>query len=96
MRDFNIILRKEEASDFRVGMVLSIAEKAFSNCVEYIEVEECSIVGPLLSWSNKQTYSYLAMKLDRAMVNGDFMTLFPTTHTEPWILIALSMSYDIW
>lgn len=50
--DVNVILVKEARSDYNEGMVLSYNELAFSYCFGYPEVEDCSYVGPLYTWSN--------------------------------------------
>lgn len=47
-----------------------------------IEVEDCTFSGPLFTWSNKQLDGYIAKKLDRTMVNGDFRSSYPAAHIE--------------
>lgn len=79
---FYIILKIKERSVNKVGMVLSQDEKIFSSeCVGQLEVEDCSFAGPLYTWSNKHEVGYVAKKLDRVMINGEFMSKHPTAHT---------------
>lgn len=74
--DFNVVLRKEERSDFIEGMVLPHDERAFSECMQQLEMEDCSYSCPVFTWSNKQVEGFIAKKLDRAMINGVFMEAF--------------------
>lgn len=63
-------------------MGLSAVDLEFSQCIDSIEVTDCSFNGPLFTWSKKQVTGYIAKKLDRTFVNMDFITAFPSAHTE--------------
>lgn len=77
--DFSSILSIEDHSD-QVG--LSAIDSEFSHYVDSIEVTDCSFSGPLFTWSSKQVNGYIVKKLDRKMVNMDFMSVFPSSHTR--------------
>lgn len=77
--DFNAIIYPEEHSE-QTG--LSAVDEEFAHCIRSIEVSDCSFSGPLFTWSNKQQAGYIAKKLDRSLVNMEFMSIFPSAHTQ--------------
>lgn len=69
--DFNNVLQQSE----RVGgqLVYSPETVPFRNCLAECEVEDMRSCGNFFTWSNGTVRS----KIDRALVNGDWMAQFP-------------------
>ncbi|XP_039003778.1 uncharacterized protein LOC120130649 [Hibiscus syriacus] len=81
--DFNIIAKAEESSDFDImGIHCTLDMKDFQDCLEDLELMDHPFLGPLFTWSNKQEGSFLARKLDRILVNDQWMVDFPDSFVE--------------
>ncbi|XP_039035391.1 uncharacterized protein LOC120171819 [Hibiscus syriacus] len=48
-------------------------------CMEDLELQDHPFVGPIFTWYNKQEGSYLAWKLDRILINPQWMLDFPVS-----------------
>lgn len=64
------------------AMIRSHDEIAFSDCIKYIELVDCSYAGPLFPWFNKQECGLIAKKLNRVMISETFMITYPTAQAE--------------
>ncbi|XP_077216019.1 uncharacterized protein LOC143850679 [Tasmannia lanceolata] len=74
--DFNIIRYINEtlggASPNREDM------KEFNDCIDHCSLLELKTIGPPLTWSNKSKKDNLKLrKLDRVLVNDEWLSLFP-------------------
>ncbi|XP_039027612.1 uncharacterized protein LOC120161430 [Hibiscus syriacus] len=54
----------------------------FQECIEDLEVHDHHFVGPIFTWSNKQEGAYLARKLDRILINSQWLLEFPESFVE--------------
>ncbi|XP_038993959.1 uncharacterized protein LOC120117831 [Hibiscus syriacus] len=80
---FNIIAKPEESSDFDVMRVHYTPDiKDFQECLEGLDLIDHPFLGPLFTWSNKQDGSYLARKLDRILVNDQWLLDFPDSFVD--------------
>ncbi|XP_039026250.1 uncharacterized protein LOC120159757 [Hibiscus syriacus] len=81
--DFNIIAKAEESSDFDIlGIHCTSDMKDFQDCLEGLDLMDHPFFGPLFTWPNKQECSYLARKLDRILVNDQWLLDFPDSFVE--------------
>lgn len=67
--DFNVILNMFERSDFFQGMPVARNVLEFRSCIEDINVTDLHADGPLFTWSNNRQVGFVALKLDRFLVN---------------------------
>ncbi|XP_074277754.1 uncharacterized protein LOC141601377 [Silene latifolia] len=79
MGDFNSVL----AMDERIGSEISIAEmRDFQECVEACCISDIPAQGSFFTWNNKHEVGDLVFsRIDRAMVNDDWLINFPDTIT---------------
>ncbi|XP_039041849.1 uncharacterized protein LOC120180617 [Hibiscus syriacus] len=83
--DFNIIAKAEESSDFDVmGFHCTPDMKEFQDCLESLDLMDHPFLGPLFTWSNKQEDSFLVRKLDRILVNNQWLF----DHSESFVEFA--------
>ncbi|XP_038998865.1 uncharacterized protein LOC120124223 [Hibiscus syriacus] len=81
--DFNIIASPEESSDFDVmGVHFTPDMREFQEFLDDLELMDHPFLGPLFTWSNRQEGSFLAKKLDRILVNSQWMLDFPESFVE--------------
>ncbi|XP_039004068.1 uncharacterized protein LOC120131027 [Hibiscus syriacus] len=81
--DFNIIAKLEESSDFDVmGVHCTPDIKDFQECLEGLYLIDHPFLRPLFTLSNKQDDSYLARKLDRILVNDQWLLDFLDSFVE--------------
>ncbi|KAE8732331.1 hypothetical protein F3Y22_tig00002237pilonHSYRG01790 [Hibiscus syriacus] len=59
----------------------SVVEE-LQGCMDDLELQDHPFVGPLFTWSNKQEGSYLARKLDRILINSQWMHGFPISFAD--------------
>ncbi|XVF83646.1 hypothetical protein PTKIN_Ptkin16aG0506600 [Pterospermum kingtungense] len=78
--DFNVIARSEESSNLNQVVIADMLE--FNDCLNSLSVFDHAYTGPLFTWSNHQDDGYLARKLDRALINGIWNTVFPQSIVE--------------
>ncbi|KAL4284184.1 hypothetical protein GQ457_16G024570 [Hibiscus cannabinus] len=80
--DFNVIASPEESSDFNGSQVLCADMRDFLDCMDSLEVSDHPYNGPQFTWSNLQSESFLARKLDRALVKSSWIDLLPHSCVE--------------
>ncbi|XP_039071720.1 uncharacterized protein LOC120218899 [Hibiscus syriacus] len=54
----------------------------FKECLVDLELQDHPYIGPLFTWSNKQENSFLARKLDRILINPQWLFEFPDSAVE--------------
>ena len=77
--DFNVTLDPDESSNSSRFNMITSDMKDFIEARRTISVFDHAYSGPLFTWSNKQQESFLARKLDRALVNGGWIAKY--THS---------------
>ncbi|XP_039057652.1 uncharacterized protein LOC120201026 [Hibiscus syriacus] len=81
--DFNITLRLNESFDYELLCPTSTPEmKEFQDLTQDLDLHDHPFIGPLFTWSNKQSESYLARKLDRVLINPIWALSFHNFHVE--------------
>ncbi|XP_039023346.1 uncharacterized protein LOC120155967 [Hibiscus syriacus] len=81
--DFNVVDVAHESYDYPIMGSHSLPDiEELQGCMEDLELQDHPFVGPLFTWSNKQDGSYLARKLDRILVNPQWMHEFPISFAE--------------
>ncbi|XP_043700239.1 uncharacterized protein LOC122650948 [Telopea speciosissima] len=80
-RDFNVIRYCHEKQD---GEHLDMdAMDSFNGCIEDIGVNDLRCAGFPFIWSNKRTGNQrIACKLDRVLVNEEWLSSFPSSHAS--------------
>ena len=56
--------------------------REFTDCLSQIAAFDHVYSGPLFTWTNHQTESFLARKLDRVLVNGNWYTYYAQSLVE--------------
>ncbi|GJW96533.1 RNA-directed DNA polymerase, eukaryota, reverse transcriptase zinc-binding domain protein [Tanacetum coccineum] len=90
--DFNVTLNPNEHSSGISSVTSDMME--FKECINQVEVEDLSSVGLHFTWTKNLhkvklgDYFGILKKLDRIMVNEDFMSKYPQAH-------AIFMPYSI-
>ncbi|XP_039047818.1 uncharacterized protein LOC120188448 [Hibiscus syriacus] len=81
--NFNVTLHHSEscASDL-LGPFISSDMCDFQEVVSNLDLIDHPFFGPSYTWCNKQINSFLARKLDRVIVNSNWMRSFKTSHVE--------------
>ncbi|OMO60226.1 reverse transcriptase [Corchorus capsularis] len=77
--NFNCFCKLDESSDFS-GNASDIAE--FNECLNDIAVFDHSFTGPLFTWSKNIDEHPLARKLDRVLINSDWLLHFGNSMVE--------------
>ncbi|XP_039010133.1 uncharacterized protein LOC120138792 [Hibiscus syriacus] len=81
--DFNVVSNAQESSDFDIlGLHSSFDMEDFKGCLVDLELQNHPYSGPLFTLSNKQENSYLARKLDRILINSQWLLEFPDSFVE--------------
>ncbi|XP_039007104.1 uncharacterized protein LOC120134738 [Hibiscus syriacus] len=81
--DFNFTLHPNESSDYELLCPFSSPDmKEFQFVTQYLDLHDHPFFGPLFTWSNKQTDSYLARKLDRILINSNWANSFSFSFVE--------------
>ncbi|XP_048620249.1 uncharacterized protein LOC125590643 [Brassica napus] len=74
--DFNqVLFADEHSSADRFSSPLGMRE--FGQCVTSVELTDLACIGNSFTWSNKQGITLVSKKLDRIMVNDEWLTMFP-------------------
>ena len=82
--DFNVV--KEKSMDGKVF------ENEFSRWILEIKMLDHPYVGSLLTWSNKREGDgFLTRKLDRALVNDQWLSTFPKLWWNSFPLVCMTM-----
>ena len=56
---------------------MTLNVKEFTECIQELEVFYHSYTWPLFTWSNHQGDTFLAKKLDRVLINANWLIAFP-------------------
>lgn len=100
--DFNVIRFPNEKWG-KEGF--SCYEKEFVDCIKNLEVDDIAYTGCFHTWTNKQIgAAFVSKKLDRVLVNGDWLASFSNTameflergvsdHSSALVAIAKQISY---
>ncbi|XP_038994273.1 uncharacterized protein LOC120118241 [Hibiscus syriacus] len=81
--DFNIISNAQESSDFgNLGLHSTPDMEDFKSCLVDLELLDHHFSGPLYTWSNKQDDLFLAHKLDKILINSQWLLEFPDSAVE--------------
>ncbi|KAK2658720.1 hypothetical protein Ddye_005253 [Dipteronia dyeriana] len=80
--DFNVSRRVQES----VGgsSKISVALEEFDNCLQSVELDDLRFSGFLHTWCNKRSNGCIFKKLDRVLVNKEWMAKFE--HSEAFFL----------
>ena len=60
---------------------LNLSSK-FDQCCDAAELDDLKFVGHLLTWSNKNPLNPIIRKLDRALTNSTWLSIFPTSEAD--------------
>ena len=80
--DFNIIVHPSETSSYNGVQGLTSKAKEFSECIQQNAIFDHAYTGPLFTWSNRQEEGFVAKKLDRALINAQWLLSFPSSKVE--------------
>ena len=80
--DYNIIAKLEESSSYDGNKRISIDMREFQKSLQELEVVDHSYTGPIFTWSNHQNEGVLARKLDRVIINDNWMQDFVHSTVE--------------
>lgn len=78
--DFNEILSGEERSNFDTNYG-SASMREFQDVANYCSLVDMSYQGPRFTWSNKRDSDIICKKLDRALINEEWMRMFPQSYS---------------
>ncbi|KAK2642297.1 hypothetical protein Ddye_024060 [Dipteronia dyeriana] len=80
--DFNVSSRVQESvgCSFRI----SVAMEEFDNCLQFAELDDLRFSGFLHTWCYKRSNGCISKKLDRVLVNKEWMAKFE--HSEAFFL----------
>lgn len=77
--DFNVILTASEHSH---GMNMgreNYAMRDFQDAVRRCGLDDLAQVGSIFTWTNRQPDNLISKKLDRVLINGQWLTTFPVS-----------------
>ncbi|KAE8685740.1 Detected protein of confused Function [Hibiscus syriacus] len=75
--------RANESSDFDILELHNTSDmEEFQGCLKDLKLQDHPFLGALYTWSNKQESSYLAQKLDRVLINSQWLLDFPNSFVE--------------
>ena len=81
-RDFNIIVHPSKSSSYNGFQGLTSEVKEFFECIHQIAIFDHAYIGLLFTWSNRQWEGFVAKKLDRALINAQWLLSFPSSKME--------------
>ena len=61
---------------------MTLNVKEFTECIQELEVFDHFYTGPLFTWSNHQGETFLAKKLDRVLINANWLITFPHSKVD--------------
>lgn len=73
MGDFNEILEGEEHSGFEAAPRLPPGMRDFQDVARYCKLTDMGFQGPLFTWCNKREEGLICKKLDRVLVNEEWL-----------------------
>ena len=71
-----------ESLSYNGTQVLTSDAREFSDCIQKLVVLDHAYNGPLFTWSNRQGDGYIAKKLDRALINAQWLFSFLSSRME--------------
>lgn len=74
--DFNVMLCPNESSKFDGSQIFNQDMKDFKDCLEEVGLFDHIFSGPTFTWINNQDESFQARKLDRVLVNEQWLNEF--------------------
>ncbi|CAA7061592.1 unnamed protein product [Microthlaspi erraticum] len=77
--DFNEILLPSETSNPAI-LRTNRAMRLFGDCLTDVGLFDLPFHGPAYTWTNHQPTSPIGKKIDRCLVNGNWLATFPTSH----------------
>ena len=80
--DFNIIAHPSESLNYNGSQVVTSDIREFTECTLQLSVFDHAYTGPNFTWSNRQQDGFLARKLDRVLINDNWLTSFPHSTVE--------------
>ncbi|XVE49038.1 hypothetical protein DITRI_Ditri01bG0049900 [Diplodiscus trichospermus] len=80
--DFNVIFHPTESSRYDRSQGFSADTKEFRECLHQLVVFYHISLGPLFTWSNKQHEGFIAKKLDRVLVNEEWLSTFSNSRVD--------------
>ena len=79
-RDFNIVASTMESSP--IMLTISVDMKEFADTLIQLSVHDHAFTGPLYTWSNHQLEGPLVRKLDRVLINDNWLPSFGQSMVE--------------
>ena len=89
-RDINVIANPNESSNFNGSYVMNSSTKEFVECMQQLAVMDHAYTRLLFMWSNHQDFTFLVKKLDRVLINDDWLVLYAHSIVE---FLAQEISY---
>ena len=71
-----------ESSSYNGNQVLNSDVREFNECIQQLAVFDHAYNGPLFTWSNRQGDGFVTKKLDRALINAQWLFSFPSSKME--------------
>ncbi|XVE89222.1 hypothetical protein DITRI_Ditri19aG0133200 [Diplodiscus trichospermus] len=80
--DFNVIAHTDKSSNFNGYQVPNLDTKDFTECIQHLAVFDHVFPSPRFTWSNHQADNVIAKKLDRVLINDEWLVAFPNSRVE--------------
>lgn len=80
--DFNVLMHPSECSKFEGVPAINLETQEFLDCLNEIEVLDHFSTGCYFTWSNMQENNFQARKLDRLLVNEEWLDALPNSIVE--------------
>lgn len=81
MGDFNEILDVEEHSSFEYAPIITPGMQDFQEITNQCSLVDLALHGPLYTWCNKRENYLILKKLDRVLVNDEWMQIYPQSYS---------------
>ena len=78
--DFNVIAQQCESSSRSQEINVDIRD--FVESKNHLSMFDHAFSGPLFTWTNRQAEGFIAKKLDRVLINGNWSSKFPQSQVE--------------
>ncbi|KAF8106337.1 hypothetical protein N665_0143s0008 [Sinapis alba] len=78
MGDYNKILEGEKHSSFEVSPRIPLGMRDFQEVVRHCGLTDMSYQGPRFTWCNKREEGLICKKLDRVLINEEWLHSWPT------------------
>lgn len=80
--DFNVLLDPSESSRFDGSQMANLPMREFKECLNEIGTFDHPFLGSIFTWLNNQEDTFQVRKLDRALINCEWVDLFPNSVVE--------------